>query len=129
MSKRGLHLYKRLALTTVTALIGLGGAAQADTHAGGPVYGGLGNGTIWCRVFNFGAVPVTISSREIYAAANSSGTGTRLTLSSDNCSTLATLQTCAYTALITGDQTYSCRVVDQATGSTSLSVLPAIVPR
>jgi len=109
MSKRGLHLYKRLALTTLTALIGLGGAAQADFH-GDTVYQGAVSGTIWCRVFNAGTVAVTISSPEIYAAANPitlpSPMGTRLTLSTNSCgtgtTTLQTLQTCAYAATMTG---------------------------
>jgi hypothetical protein len=132
MSKRGLHLYKRLALTTLTALIGLGGAAQAQhVYAGGPVYGGpttVGK-MISCQVFNFGTSTVVISSRAIYAASPSAApiAVTPLTLNSSNCTTLAPLQTCAYTAvMMTGDLTYSCVVNDQSTVPTSLSVFPTI---
>jgi hypothetical protein len=133
MSKRGLHLYKRLALTTLTALIGLGGAAQAqNAHAGGPVYGGpttVGK-TISCGVLNFGTGSVVISSRAIYAASPSGAAPiavTPLTTNPGNCTTLAPLQTCAYTAVMTtGDLTYSCVVSDQSTVPTSLSVLPTI---
>ena len=39
MSKRGQpRLYKRLTLTTLTTVIGLGGAAQAETYGGGPAF-------------------------------------------------------------------------------------------
>ena len=125
MSKRGLHLYKRLALTTLTALIGLGGAAQADTHAAGPVYGGFGSnptqvgGAITCRVFNFGAVAVTINLRQIFDNTNAA---VPLIPNSDSCGPpLAPTQTCAYSGAITGNLAYSCRVMDNSTVPTSLS--------
>jgi hypothetical protein len=125
MSKRGLHLYKPLALTTLTALIGLGGAAQAQNYtAGGPVYTGATNGTIVCRVFNGGPGAVTTSVREIWTAPPAGGLGSRLTNTGDTCTApLAVGQTCVYIAPITGDVTYSCRVVDQST-IPSLSVYP-----
>lgn len=114
MSKR-LHLYKRLALITLTALIGLGGAAQADIHAGGPVYGGptSAGGAIFCRVFNFGTDSVSISTRQILAQD-----GTPLNPTFDNCNVaLATGQTCVYAAAPITNQAYSCRVTDAATKS------------
>jgi hypothetical protein len=119
MSKRGLHLYKRLALTTLTALIGLGGAAQADIHAAGPVYGGSTEvgGSIACRVFNFGSVAVSIMTRLIIDNTNANVTPT-----SDTCGApLAVGQYCAFIAPITGNLAYSCRVIDTSTGSSSLS--------
>jgi hypothetical protein len=115
MSKRGLHLYKRLALTTLTALIGLGGAAQADIHAAGPVYGGSTEvgGVIACRVFNFGSAPVVITSRQIFNETNASVIPT-----ADSCGTpLAVGQSCVYFASITSSLAYSCRVIDQSTSS------------
>jgi hypothetical protein len=119
MSKRGLHLYKRLAVTTLTALIGLGGAAQADIHGAGPVYGGLTEvgGVISCRVFNFGAVTVSITTRQLI-----DNTNTIVTLTADTCLIpLAVGQSCVYVAPITGNLAYSCRVIDTSTGSSSLS--------
>jgi hypothetical protein len=115
MSKRGLHLYKRLALTTLTALIGLGGAAQADIHAGGPVYGGPNQvgGAIFCRVFNFGTASVSITLRQIFAQD-----GTGVTPTADTCTAaLGTGQTCVYAAAPITNQAYSCRVTDSATSS------------
>jgi hypothetical protein len=138
MSKRGLHLYKRLALTTLTALIGLGGAAQADTHAAGPVYagptGGVG-GQIFCWVFNFGT-PVSITAALLF-----DNTGAQVTTAGSCQVTLGTNQSCFYGANIsTANLAYSCRVIDQsassmlsgaaviisspATGGTVLSNLP-----
>jgi hypothetical protein len=119
MSKRGLHLYKCLAVTTLTALIGLGGAAQADIHAAGPVYGGSTEvgGAISCRVFNFGAVSVSITTRQLIDNANNIVTPTV-----DTCGIpLAVGQNCTYAAPITGNLAYSCRVIDTSTGSSSLS--------
>jgi hypothetical protein len=115
MSKRGLHLYKRLALTTLTALIGLGGAAQADIHAAGPVYGGSTEvgGVISCRVFNFGSAPVSITSRQIFDNNNLS-----VIPAADTCGTpLGVGQSCVYVASITGLLAYSCRVIDSSTSS------------
>lgn len=122
MSKRGLHLYKRLALTMLTALIGLGGTAQADIHAAGPVYGGpmSAGGLIACRVFNFGNVPVTITSIQIFADTSAqiptTGSG-----AGDSClvaTPLTTGQTCLFFATITGSNTaYSCRIIDNSTSS------------
>jgi hypothetical protein len=121
MSKRGLHPYKRLALTTLTALIGLGGAAQADIHAAGPVYGGSNpsqvGGSISCRVFNFGAVSVSIPTRQIFDSNNVPVTPTVYQCGLP----LAVGQTCTYAAPITSLLAYSCRVIDTSTGSTSLS--------
>jgi hypothetical protein len=103
MSKRGLHLYKRLALTTLTALIGLGGVAQAqNTHVAGPApavtilqsgptttaaYGGPtpAGGTISCRVVNSGN-PVTIKVEVLSAPPG--GTGTPITTNPGTCTTL-----------------------------------------
>jgi hypothetical protein len=121
MSKRGLHLYKRLALTAFIALIGLGGAAQADIHAAGPVYGGTTptqvNGMISCRVFNFGSVPVSITTRQIIDS-----NGTNVIPANDTCGApLVVGGSCVYVATITALVAYSCRVIDATTGSTSLS--------
>ena len=119
MSKRGLHLYKRLALTTLTALIGLGGAAQADIHGAGPVYGGTSgvNGAISCRVFNFGGGSVQITFRQIFNSNNAPVTPTF-----DTCgAVLAIGSSCAYGARITGLLAYSCRITDSSTTPTSLS--------
>jgi hypothetical protein len=119
MSKRGLHLYKRLALTTLSALIGLGGAAQADIHAAGPVYGGTTQTVISCRVFNFGTVAVSITNRLIY---DGSGNPVTVTPPNDTClAPLAVGGSCVYVAAITGNQAYSCRVIDTSSTPTNLS--------
>jgi len=115
MSKRGLHLYKRLALTTLTAVIGLGGAAQADMHAAGPVYGGSSQagGVISCRVFNFGNA-VTFTSHQIFDSSNATVTPTF-----DSCgASLGSGLSCVYGAQpISGTLAYSCRVIDGSTSS------------
>jgi hypothetical protein len=119
MSKRGPHLYKRLALTTLSALIGLGGAAQADTHAAGPVFGGSTQTAIVCRVFNFGSTAVSITNRLIY---DSTGTTVNLTLGDSCVAPLVSGGSCSYGASITNSQAYSCRVVDSlGTTPTNLS--------
>src|SRR5690242_266659 len=70
MSKRGQpRAYKRFTLTMLTTLIGLGGAAQAETYGGGPVFAGPAGVLVACRVFNFGATPVTLPTLAIYNAA------------------------------------------------------------
>jgi len=120
MSKRGLHLYKRLAVTTLTALIGLGGAAQADIHAAGPVFGGTTQTVLSCRVFNFGTVAVSITNRQIYDSL-----GNLVTVAPSNDTCVAPLAgpggSCAYAAVITGNQPYSCRVIDGSPTPTNLS--------
>jgi hypothetical protein len=118
MSKRGLHLYKRLALTTLSVLIGLGGAAQADIHAAGPVFGGSTQTTIICRVFNFGTAAVSITTRLIF---DSNGTMVNPTVGDSCGAPLAVNGSCAYGAPATGNLAYSCRVIDSTAGSTSLS--------
>jgi hypothetical protein len=113
MPKRGLHLYKRLALTTLSALIGLSGSAQADIHAAGPVYSGLTQAVISCRVFNFGNAPVSFTTLQIFASNNASVNPT-----ANTCGTsLQNNQTCAYAAPIIGNVAYSCRIVDGSTSS------------
>jgi hypothetical protein len=122
MSKRGLHLYKRLALTTLTALIGLGGAAQADIHAAGPVYGGStqASGVFSCRVFNFGTMPVTFTTRQILDSTNAP-----VTLAVDTCGGTTALQpgqSCVYLAQpISATLAYSCRLIDTSTTPSNLS--------
>jgi hypothetical protein len=137
MSKRGQpRVYKRLTLTTLATLIGLGGAAQAETYGGGPVFAANGV-VVACRVFNFGATPVTLPTLEIY---NSLGATVAQTF--NNCpappADLPLGGTCAFAATAVANTAYSCRLVVagqnpdrvsgaaeiQATGGTVLNALP-----
>jgi len=137
MSKRGQpRLYKRLTLATLTAVIGLGGAAQAEIYGGGPVYGGPTSvgGSVVCRAFNFGATPITIPTRDIFNPAGAAAAKTF-----DNCNVDLPLGgSCAFAATIATNGAYSCRLVvvgpssdevsgaveAQAPGGAIISVLP-----
>ena len=118
MSKRRLNLYKRLATTTLSALIGLGGAAQADQHAAGPLFGGPTQTAINCRVFNFGPAGVSITTRLIVASNN-----TMVNPTVDSCGPpLGVNGSCVFAAPIEANLAYSCRVIDATTtGPTFLS--------
>ena len=127
MSKRGQpRLYKRLTLTTLTTVIGLGGAAQAETYGSGPVLAPAGTIQVSCRVFNFGTNPITLPTLEIY-----NGAGTLLAQNFNNCpappGTLALGATCAFAGTATANQAYSCRVIvvgvsaDQVSGDVEIA--------
>jgi hypothetical protein len=106
-----MNMYKRLTLTAIVTLIGLGTVAQAEILAGGPVYGGPSSvgGSITCRVFNAGAFPMAIVSRQIF-----NNVGGQVALSSDSCSgSLQPTKTCAYAAPITGNLAFSCRMFEE----------------
>jgi len=105
----------RVLITTLALLIGLGGAAQADILAAGPVYGGnipdLTGGQITCRIFNAGLTPVTINLTEIRTNTNF-----LVTPISNTCLTngtnppLGVAKYCAFNAAITGNFAYTCRI-------------------
>ena len=101
-----------LALTTILATgLALSGDATADILGAGPAYGGPGSagGHITCRIFNFGSFPVSITTRQIFTNTNVS-----IVPSSDTCNVaLGAAKYCAFTAPITGNLAYSCRVVAQ----------------
>jgi hypothetical protein len=102
-------MYVRLTFAVLAILIGLCGAAQADILAAGPAYGGTAsvNGTITCRIFNFGLSTVSITARQIRTNTNVS-----IAPTSDTCNVpLAPNNTCAYGASPTNNLAYSCRVV------------------
>lgn len=99
----------RLAFATLAILIGLGGAAQADILASGPIYasGGSPGGAVICRIFNAGVTPVTITTRQIFTNTNVS-----IPLIFDNCNVaLGPLKYCAYQGTIGGNLAHSCRIV------------------
>jgi hypothetical protein len=123
MSKRGQpRVYKRLTLTTLTTLIGLGGAAQAETYGGGPVFAGNTGTLAVCRVFNFGATPVTLPTLAIYNAA-----GANVAATFNNCpappADLPLGGSCTFFAPAVPNGAYSCRLVvvgpssDQVSGA------------
>jgi hypothetical protein len=65
-------------------------------------------GSITCRVFNAGAFPVEISSRQIF-----NNVGGQVALSSDTCNvSLRPTKTRAYAAPITGNFAFSCRMFE-----------------
>lgn len=104
-------MHKPLALAAFAAAVGLGGSAQAEMLSGGPVYGGPASisGTVTCRVFNFGAFPVTISLRQIWNNA-----GGLAALNSDSCGvSLGVTKTCQFSAPITGNFAFSCRIFER----------------
>ena len=126
MSKRGQpRLYKRLTLTTLTTVIGLGGAAQAETYGGGPAVSPMGSTQVACRVFNFGVNPVTLPTLEIYNTV-----GALVALTFNNCpalpGTLTLGASCAFAGVAAVNQQYSCRVVvvgqsdDQVSGDVEI---------
>jgi hypothetical protein len=103
-------MHKPLAIAAFAAAVGLGAAAQADMLSGGPVYGGPASvsGTVTCRVFNFGVFPVTIGLRQIFNNA-----GGLAALNSDSCGvSLASTKTCQFSAPITGNFAFSCRIFE-----------------
>jgi hypothetical protein len=103
-------MHKCLLFTAIGALICLGTVASAETLSGGPVYGGPSSagGTVTCRVFNAGSGSLSLTTRQIFT-----NTGTAVTLSSDSCGVgIPPTQTCAYSAPITGNFAYSCRMFE-----------------
>lgn len=103
-------MYRCILFTAIAALIGLGTGAKADPFAGGPVYGGLSSigGTITCRVFNAGVGSLSLTTRQIFA-----NTGSAVALSSDSCGVgILPGGTCAFSAPITGNLAYSCRMYE-----------------
>jgi hypothetical protein len=118
MSKRGQpRLYKRLTLTTLTTVIGLGGAAQAETYGSGPVLAPVGTIQVSCRVFNFGTNPIMLPTLEIY-----NGAGTLLAQNFNNCpASLALGASCAFAGVAVVNQQYSCRVVVVGVNADSVS--------
>ena len=111
--QKGSAMSIRNRMAALTALISLGGAAQADILAAGPVYGGNipevanGQSTFTCRVFNAGLAPVTINLTQMWV-----NTGTTLTPASNTClaTPLASTKTCAFSAVIPGNFAVSCRI-------------------
>ena len=103
----------RLTLVTLATVIGLSGAAQADIFAAGPVYGGPGSagGSITCRIFNYGLSAVSITARQIFTNTNVS-----IVPAADSCNVvLGVAKYCAFTAPITGNLAYSCRIAVNGT--------------
>jgi hypothetical protein len=132
MSKRGQpRLYERLTLTTLTIVMGLGGAAQAGTYGGGPVLSPPGSTLVACRVFNFGPNPVALDVLQIYNTA-----GTLVTQTFNNCPAAPGLvlgASCAFAGAATPGGQYSCRVVvagdsdDQVSGDVEITGAGAIL--
>jgi hypothetical protein len=109
MSKRGQpRLYKWLTLTTLATVIGLGGAAQAETYGGGPIFAPVGAAFVACRVFNFGTTPVTVPTSQIFNTA-----GTAIPLMGNTCAgaTLALGQSCDFFGAAATPNQYSCRAI------------------
>jgi hypothetical protein len=102
-------------------LISLGGAAQATMFGAGPAYGGRNSvgGSVTCRAFNFGTAAVSINLRQIF-----DNTGTMVALTSDSCNvSLGPGKSCAYSAPITGQLAFSCRLRTDGAGTSLSGVL------
>jgi len=103
---------KRILLTALITLTSFAGVAHADLFAAGPVYGGNigdfknGGARITCRVFNAGLTTATINLTQIWT-----NTGSLVVPTSNTCTgSLGVAQYCAFTAPVTGNFAYSCRV-------------------
>jgi hypothetical protein len=120
MSKRGQpRLYERLTLTTLTIVMGLGGAAQAATYGGGPVLSPPGSTLVSCRLFNFGPNPVALDVLQIFSAA-----GTLVTPFFNNCPPAPGLvlgASCVFQVTATPGGQYSCRAVVAGDNDDSVS--------
>jgi hypothetical protein len=103
----------RLTQVVLASLLGFSGVAQAEFLGGGPVYGGTASvgGAITCRIFNYGAFSVTVTTRQIW-----SNTNAIQPLVADSCNVAVPPGGyCAFQAAITGNLAFSCRLV--ATGT------------
>lgn len=103
-------MHKGVFAMAIAALITVGAGASAEPFAGGPVYGGPSSvgGTITCRVFNAGVGSLSLTTRQIFT-----NTGSAVSLSSDSCGVgILPGHTCAYSAPITGNLAYSCRMYE-----------------
>jgi hypothetical protein len=68
-------------------------------------------GSVTCRVFNFGAFPVSIPTRQIFTNTN-----ILVSIFADSCNVpLASAHTCAFAGAISGNFAFSCRLI--ATGA------------
>ena len=111
------HLSIRVTLALLATMIGLAGIAHAATLASGPVYGGAAThggtgGAITCRIFNAGLTSVSITATQIWINTNSLVTPT-----SNTCLTfpLGPEKYCAYTAPISGNFAFMCRITAAGT--------------
>jgi hypothetical protein len=69
------------------------------------------NGSVTCRVFNFGGFPVSIPTRQIFTNTN-----VAVHLFTDTCNVpLLVGQYCAFAGTISGNFAFSCRLI--ATGT------------
>ena len=94
-------------------LLSIGAVANADTLAGGAIYGGPSQTTATCYLYNAGTGPVTVTTNSIIRR----GTLTPLTLTYDDCSTLAAGATCFIEANIENGSAHSCRMVVSPSGA------------
>jgi hypothetical protein len=95
------------------ALLSIGTVANAETLAGGAVYGGFAQKLAACYLFNAGIGPVTVTTNSIYQE----GIAAPLALTTDTCNTLAPGATCVIATNIGNNATHSCRMVVSPTGS------------
>jgi hypothetical protein len=106
----------RVIIPLLAALVGVAGGAQAATLASGPVNGGSASnggagGTITCRIFNAGLTSASITSTQIWINTNALVTPT-----SNSCLTsLGVEKYCAFTAEITGNFAFTCRITAAGT--------------
>jgi len=96
----------RRVLAATVLLLGSSVAADAETLATGAVYGGSTQNRATCYVFNAGSNPIHFMSKQIIRQD-----GTIVSLTFDNCTTLAGGRTCGIFANIVNNQAYSCKFV------------------
>ena len=96
-----------LAMTTI-AMLAIGGSARADIWSAGPAYPGTPAGLVTCRIFNAGLNAVTVAVRQLFINTSAAP----IALSSDTCGPAVPPQGyCAFSAVVTGNFAYSCRVI------------------
>jgi hypothetical protein len=94
-------------------LLSIGTVANAETLAGGAVYGGVTQTQVACYLFNAGIGAVTVTTNSIYQE----GIIAPLPLTADTCNTLAPGATCVIATNVGNNATHSCRMVVTPTGS------------
>jgi hypothetical protein len=99
---------KSILTVTTIAMLTIGGSAKADIWSAGPTYPGVPAGLATCRIFNAGFAFVSVTARQIFINTSA----TPVALSSDTCAAAVPPQGyCAFSAAVTGNFAYSCRVI------------------
>ena len=99
-------------LFSIYVLLGVITVAQADILAAGASYGGPGQTSAACFLFNAGTGPVSVTSNLIIREPNVS-----LVLTFDSCGVLAAGASCAIAVPIVFNLGHSCRMIVSPSGA------------